>query len=118
MNKFTLTWEAVQSFPVIFLDGDITADAERLLEDVYKEIASQHNTKILMFDFSKVDYINSSGISAFIKVFRVHNETGGDFIFAGLSDHIKKVMDILELTDYVKVFKTIEMAIKHYKDTL
>jgi anti-anti-sigma factor len=118
MNQFNLTWEVIQTFPIISLDGDITFEAEKLLEETYHAIMDNLKAKQLIFDFSKIDYINSAGISSFIRLFRIHNETGGDFIFTGLSDHIKKVLDILELTDYVKVFKTVEMAIQYCQDEL
>ncbi|MCL1865751.1 MAG: STAS domain-containing protein [Spirochaetes bacterium] len=113
MHSFGLTWEVIKSFPIIFLDGDITLEAKQLLEDTYKEIINQLDAKILIFDFSKTDYINSTGISYFLNILQRHKERGGEFIFTSLSDHIKKVMNIVGLTDYVKVFSTTETAIKY-----
>jgi len=115
MSSFNLNWKIVKNFPVIFLDGDITSEADRLLEDAYFEIRNQIKEKIYIFDFEKASYINSSGISSFIKIIHMHKEEDGDFIFTGLSDHLKKVMDIVGLTDYVKIFDSIEVAIQKNK---
>jgi anti-anti-sigma factor len=116
MNQFNLTWEIIQSFPIIFLGGYITSDTEQLLEETYHAIMDQIKTKILIFDFSKINYINSSGISSLLKIIHIHHEANGGLIFTGLSDYFRKVMDIVELTDNVKVFETIDMAIEYCKD--
>lgn len=113
MSAFNLKWKIEKNFPVILLDGEITSEADQLLEEVYYEIRSQVKEKIYIFDFENAHYINSSGISSFIKIIHVHKEDDGDFIFTGLSDHLKKVMDIVGLTDYVKIYDTIETAIQN-----
>ena len=113
MNSFSLKWEIIKSLPIIYLDGSITLAAKQLLEKTYYEVLGQVKTKMLIFDFSKIDYINSAGISFFLNIISMHNESGIELIFAGLSDQIKKVIDIVGLTDYVKVFEKIDMAIKY-----
>ncbi len=118
MSTFNLNWKIEKSFPVIILEGDITSEADQLLEQVYFEIRSQIKEKIYIFDFRKANYINSSGISSFIKIIHMHKEENGDFIFTGLSEHLKKVMDIVGLTDYVKIFDTIETAISKSKSEI
>ena len=118
MNSINLTWEIIKSFPIIFFDGQITSEIEELLDKAYREVLSQVNSKILILDFTKADYINSSGIASLIKILKMSNESGGDLIFTGLSDHIKKVMDIVGLSDYVKIFNTTEIAINDYNNEL
>jgi len=118
MSSFSLKWIIEKKFPVIFLDGDITSEADQLLEEAYYEIRNQIKEKIYIFDFEKANYINSSGISSFIKIIHMHKEEDGDFIFTGLSEHLKKVMDIVGLTDYVKIYDTIETAIQKSKSQM
>jgi len=118
MDTFDLNWGIIKSFPIIYLDGYITQGAKQLLEETYNEIIGRVKTKMLIFDFSKIDYINSSGISFFLNILSISNKTGIEIIFAGLSDQIKKVIDIVELTDYVKVFDTIDTAIKYCNNEL
>ncbi len=116
MSTFSLNWKIEKTYPIVFLDGDITSDADLLLEEAYFEIRKQIKNKIYIFDFEKANYINSSGISSFIKIIHMHKEENGDFIFTGLSDHLKKVMDIVGLTEYVKIYDSIETAIQRTKN--
>jgi len=118
MSTFSLKWKIERNFPVILLNGDITSEADQLLEEAYFEIRNQIKEKIYIFDFENANYINSSGISAFIKIIHMHKEEDGDFVFTGLSDHLKKVMDIVGLTDYVKIYDTIETAVRKSKSQM
>lgn len=116
MSSFSLKWQLEQSFPVIYLNGDITSEADSLLEEIYYEIKKTTKNNIFIFDFQRANYINSSGISAFIKIIHLHKEQDGDFIFTGLSEHLKKVMDIVGLTDYVRIYDSIENAISENRN--
>jgi len=118
MSTFNLNWKIEKTFPIITLEGDITSEADQLLESAYFEIRNQIKERIYIFDFRKANYINSSGISSFIKIIHIHKEENGDFVFTGLSEHLKKVMDIVGLTDYVKIYDTIETAINKNKSDI
>ena len=113
MNAFNLTWERIESFPIIYLDGSITLETKQLLEDTYHDIIRQHKAEIMIFDFSKLTYINSAGISCFFNILKMHNATGGKLFFTGLADHIKKVIELVGLTDYAQVFETNNNVIKY-----
>jgi len=117
MNPFNLTWEIDRDIPVVYLEGDITSESDQFLKETYKEIKKISRARIYIFDFTKSNYINSSGISSFIKIIHLHKESNGDFIFTGLSDHLLKVMDIVGLTEYISISDTIESAIKKIQHT-
>ncbi len=118
MSTFNLNWKIEKTFPVIYLEGDITSEADQLLEETYFEIRNSVKKNIYIFDFERASYINSSGISSFIKIIHMQKEENGDFIFTGLSEHLKKVMEIVGLTDYVKIFDTVETAIQSCSDII
>ncbi|HOP28421.1 MAG TPA: STAS domain-containing protein [Spirochaetota bacterium] len=117
MNPFHLTWEIEKDIPVIYLEGDITSESDNILKDAYNDIKKKSKSRIFIFDFTKSNYINSSGISSFIKIIHLHKESNGDFVFTGLSDHLLKVMDIVGLTEYISISETIESAIKKIHTT-
>lgn len=117
MNAFNLKWFLEKDIPVICLEGDITSDADQILKNTYSEIKKKSKSRVYIFDFNRSNYINSSGISSFIKIIHLHKESNGDFIFTGLSDHLKKVMDIVGLTEYITITETVESAIKKIHTT-
>ena len=103
MKGFSLRIDLDNKIPQVFLNGDITSDAESFLFEAYNEIMKKTKAPTIVFNFNNAHYINSSGISAFIKLLHQHNDINGKFIFTGLSDHLKKVIDIVGLTDYITI---------------
>jgi len=103
MKGFSLKINLENKIPLVYLNGDITSEAEHLLNDAYETIMKKSKSPTIIFDFSNAYYINSSGISAFIKLIHKHNDLNGNFIFTGLSDHLKKVIDIVGLTEYITI---------------
>ena len=108
MKGFSPKVDFDNKIPIVYLSGDITSDAEVLLLNAYDEIMKKRKVLTIIFDFNNAHYINSSGISAFIKLIHKHNDYNGNFIFAGLSDHLKKVIDIVGLTEYITILDSIK----------
>lgn len=117
MNPFNLKWIIEKDIPVIYLEGDITSEADLTLKEAYNDIKKKSRSRFYIFDFSSSNYINSSGISSFIKIIHLHKESNGEFIFTGLSDHLLKVMDIVGLTEYISISETIQSAIKKIQNS-
>ena len=103
MKGFNLKIDFDNKMPSVYLNGDITSDADQYLFAAYNEIMKKTKAETIVFNFENAHYINSSGISAFIKLLHQHNDINGKFIFTGLSDHLKKVIDIVGLTDYINI---------------
>lgn len=109
MKDFNLKWEIKNEYPIIYMDGDITSGSNVELFNAYEDICkSIKNSNIVLFDFNNVNYINSSGISSIIKLLQKQKNKNGDFIFIGLSEHFRKVMDIVGLADFITIHETFE----------
>jgi anti-anti-sigma factor len=69
--------------------------------------------KNLIFDLSKVEYIDSSGLSAILTADRLWNEQG-TFILTGL-DHpsVKRLIEISHLDTVLTIVPTIDEAIEY-----
>lgn len=108
MDKFELNWKTDNNIPIIYMKGDITSNSDKELFRVYEEIkSSEMDYNIILFDFNEVNYINSSGISSLIRLLQNQKDKNGDFIFIGLSEHFRKVMDIVGLTDFITMYDSL-----------
>ena len=95
-----------------FVKQDIQArhKKEELL-GAYDRIPGERKNRVILH-FSETRYINSSGIAILIGVINRANEVKGRVEFAGLSPHFRKVMDIVGLTDFVKVYDSLQDALQ------
>jgi anti-sigma B factor antagonist len=89
--------------PVVELRGTVNRDAKEKMEAAYAE-ASQTPGEIVL-DFSKVEYINSTGIAVIVGVLamaRAEDRQVGAF---GLTDHYKEVFEITRLADFMNIYQ-------------
>lgn len=77
----------------------------------------QSGTTNLIFDMSKIKYVDSSGLSAILAANRMAKEVNGFMALAAVSDHVIKLMNITKLDAVFNMLPTrdeaIEAAILH-----
>ena len=89
--------------PVIVLRfaGDITSASKAAVLGTYQGIPE--SAKRILLDFSKVEYINSSGIALVIQMMIAANKTGQMIQTFGLTPHFQKVLTMVGITKYTKL---------------
>jgi len=107
-----ITSDVVTSIPVIFIEGDLTSDADSDAKSVYSEVSEKYSPKKLIVNFEHTKYINSSGIATLIHIIQDVNEKGGVIAFVGMSDHLKKVMNIVGISYFVQIFNSNNDALQ------
>jgi anti-sigma B factor antagonist len=110
--QFTITSDIIDSIPVIFIEGDLTSEADSDVKKLYYDFKDKGFTKKIIINFDKTKYINSSGIATLINIIQDVNENKGLVAFVGLTDHLQKVMDIVGISDFVQIYKNNVEAIK------
>ena len=99
--------------PVTVLDisGDITAFSESSLGDAYRK-ASAQGAEMLLLKIDKEAYINSGGIAVLIQVLAQTRRNNQHVAISGISDHFKKIFNMVGITKFADVYDTTEQAIQ------
>ncbi|HWG20900.1 MAG TPA: STAS domain-containing protein [Terracidiphilus sp.] len=88
---------------VLRFEGDIASTSKEAVLGAYQALAKATN-KIVLLDFTKVDYINSSGIALVIQML-IEAANSGQKVYAyGLSPHFVKVFTMVGITKYAGLF--------------
>ena len=66
----------------------------------------KETTKLILLDFSGVDYINSSGIALVIQLLIEASNSGQKVYAFGLSAHFTKVFTMVGITKYANLYAT------------
>jgi len=82
------------------LDNTAAAEFERQVQEIMA-----NGPESLIFDFTGLSYISSTGLRIVLEVGRVLRERGGDLSITGLND---VVLEIFELSGLLTVFKRID----------
>ncbi len=110
-TAFQITTAIEEDVPILHISGEITSESEEELLSAYDRIPSEKQGRVILH-FAQTRYINSSGIAILIGVINRASERKGRIEFAGLSPHFRKVMDIVGLTDFVKVYDSLQDALQ------
>lgn len=93
----------------IDIAGDVTAGSENALMDAYTE-ASAAGSRAIVLNFSRLDYMNSSGIGVLVTILIRANRQGRRLGAVGLSEHYRQIFELTRLDEAIPVFATEDEA--------
>jgi anti-anti-sigma factor len=100
-----LTSPAGHPVTVLRFEGDIASTSKDAVLGTFQALPKE-TVRLVLLDFSKVDYINSSGIALVIQMM-IEASNSGQHIYAfGLSAHFTKVFTMVGITKYAGLFAT------------
>lgn len=85
---------------ILAVDGNLDGDGTQTLEDRVIALLEDGETKLL-FDFSGLDYINSSGLRVLVLAYQRLRKASGTVAICGIKDYIQEVF---EVSGYDKIF--------------
>ena len=100
------------SVTVIAISGQIDASNSKNLKSRFSEIQSPANNYVM--DFSAVDFIDSSGLGAFVACLKGAIERGGNIKVANLQKKTRIVFEITRIHKICDIFDSLEAAVKSY----
>jgi anti-sigma B factor antagonist len=98
-----LTSPAGHPVSVLRYEGDIASTSKDAVLGTYQSLPKQ-TAKHVLLDFTKVDYINSSGIALVIQMLIEASNAGQKVYAFGLSPHFTKVFTMVGITKYAGLF--------------
>jgi anti-sigma B factor antagonist len=105
-----LTSPAGHPVTVLRFEGDIASTSKEAVLGAYHSLPKE-TTKLILLDFTRVDYINSSGIALVIQLL-IEAANSAQKVYAfGLSAHFTKVFTMVGITKYAELFPTEQAAL-------
>lgn len=100
-----LTSPAGHPVSVLRFEGDIASTSKDAVLGAYQALPKT-TVKLILLDFTKVDYINSSGIALVIQLLIEASNSAQKVSAFGLSAHFVKVFTMVGITKYAGLFPT------------
>ena len=100
-----LTSPAGHPVTALRFDGDISSTSKEAVLGAYQALP-KGVVKLILLDFTKVEYINSSGIALVIQLLMEATKAGQKVLAIGLSPHFVKVFTMVGITKYAGLFPT------------
>ena len=105
-----LSTPAGHNVTVLRFEGDIASTSKDAVLGAYQALPKA-TAKLILLDFTKVVYINSSGIALVIQLLIEASNSGQKVYAFGLSPHFVKVFTMVGITKYAQLFASEAEAI-------
>jgi len=94
----------------IAISGDVTSASESAFVEAYTT-ASADGAKVIVLDFSGLDYMNSGGIGLLVTLLVRVQRNGQRLMAAGLSDHYRQILALTRLDEAITISPTVADAV-------
>jgi anti-anti-sigma factor len=94
----------------IAISGDVTSASEGPLMDGYAR-ASADGAKIIVLDFSRLDYMNSGGIGLLVTLLVRVQRQDQKLMAVGLSEHYRQIFALTRLDEAIGIHATAADAL-------
>jgi len=101
---------------VIYLAGRLDV---HLSADIEKEINKLINTEPdshFVLNLKDVEYMSSSGLRIFVSTMRILKEKKRKLVLCNMNSAVKKIFEVVELTDMFDIFNTEAEALEFLKN--
>ena len=96
---------------IMHILGDITSFSEIPLKEFYQKAVDLNARKIVL-KFDRDAYINSGGIALLIQMMYQIKENKQVAAITGISEHFKKIFNMVGITKFANIFDTVDDALK------
>ena len=107
--KFAVTEKDIQGVTVVAISGSLDSNTSVDFRASLQTLI-QKNNKLIIVDFSKLDYISSAGIGLFMEKVDDLLQIDGDLKFAAVPPKIMKVLEMMGLPKVIEILPDIAAA--------
>lgn len=108
-----LTISQENAVSIFAIEGRLDAQGIKDLEAAVQHALSE-GSKSLLFDFSQLDYINSSGLRILVMAYQQLTTQQGTIAICGTRDYIQEIFDISGYNKIFAMFPDKEQAMAHF----
>jgi anti-anti-sigma factor len=94
----------------IAIGGDVTSAGHDQLMDAYAR-ASVDGARVIILDFSHLDYMNSGGIGLLVTLLVEIRGHGQRLLAVGLSSHYRQILALTRIDEAIEVHETEAQAL-------
>lgn len=96
---------------IVSLIGELDHHSAQMVRIKIDAEIIKTSTKVVLIDFSKVSFMDSSGIGVVVGRYKSLKELNGDLVLVNLSPQIRRIFEMSGILRQIKVFDSIDMAI-------
>lgn len=110
-----ITLKLNQRTLIVSLTGELDHHGAEQIRSVIERAITEHDVKNLIFDFSNLSFMDSSGIGMIIGRYKLITSLGGSVSLVCTSPRMNKLVTMSGLTRLISVHQSVEQALNKVK---
>lgn len=94
---------------IIALEGEIDLACSPELREIL-DVHAKARRNVLILDFAKVSYVDSSGLATLVEYVRKVQDFGGKLALATVNTRVRTILDLVRLSEIFPIFPTVAEA--------
>jgi len=107
-----MSYDMVGSQLIVKLSGELDHHTSESLRNKIDQHYSAHNLSNIIFDLTDLKFMDSSGIGLIMGRYKMCKERNGSVSIVSTSPYINRILKMSGIYKIIKVFSTLDDAIK------
>lgn len=108
-----LTCDCYNRNLIIKINGEIDHHTSEMIREKVDKEFSRNNAKNIIFDFSNINFMDSSGIGVIMGRYRHTKQLGGNVAIVGANASLDRIFNISGLHKIINSYENMEQALKN-----
>ena len=98
--------------PTVVLSGDLDVYSIGIFKEKFSELSDSNEGKIILVDCENLNYIDSSGLGAFISLVKKSRSTKGDVRLFHVNEDVQKILELTRIMKFMKPYLDARSALE------
>ena len=111
MQKLTLTISDYPEIPnakIVCFEGDFDGYAEETIVDIQTVVDQATASSMLIFEFSKLNYLNSYAIGQLVSWHNTIKGKDGRIVVVGINKNVEDIFSVLGISSVFEIYPSLE----------
>ncbi len=96
---------------IVYLKGEVDQHKVSSIRNDIDRSLVENNAKHLIYDFTNVGFMDSSGIGMILSRYKSFSGTSNKLCLSGVSSNTMRLFDMVGLKDIIKIYNNVDEAL-------
>lgn len=108
LNISITNYPDIANAQIVYFEGDFDGYAKDTITEIQKTVDSCPTGCLLIFEFTKLNYLNSYAIGQLVAWYNAVTAKQGKIVIVGINKNVEDIFSVLGINSVFKTYATLE----------